>query len=200
MKRLSLFFILAFILLSINIFGQNIYIGKIIGKGTPAFSLEYPPLPCLILWLETTSGDYILSIDSHWICDSKVIVDNIEYRRGDEVEIMGTVRSAGVDIYSEEHFSLEIETIKKKENSNIESLSFSNNKVYYDATKLVIMIDETSQNQSLMFELVDLQGKVMFKQTTIGNTSISIANLPDGVYLYRLFLNNQEIYFGKILK
>jgi len=89
---------------------------------------------------------------------------------------------------------------KKISSSDIVSPSESNNnKVYYDATKQVIVIDETLQNQSLIFELVDLQGKVIFK-TNIGNPSIGIANLSKGVYLYRLFLNDKEVYFGKILK
>jgi len=90
---------------------------------------------------------------------------------------------------------------KKIGSTNVVSLSEPNkNKVYFDAIKQVIVIDETLQNQSLIFELIDLQGKVILKQTNIGNTSICIANLSDGVYLYRLFLNDQEIYVGKILK
>jgi len=95
---------------------------------------------------------------------------------------------------------IECEVKGKKTNlSNITSAPADQNKVYYNVAKQIIVIDETLQNQSSTFELTNLQGRVIFKQTNIRNT-VSIANLPDGVYLYRLFLNNQEIYLGKILK
>jgi len=200
MKRVLFFFIAVFIL-SISTHGQNTYTGTIFHKGTPSFSLDFPPVPCPILWLETASDNYILNIDSHWIfCEDKLIVDGIEYGMDDEVEITGTVKSVGIDIYSEEHFELEIETIRKK-GTNIETVSFSNNKVCYDAEKQVIVIDETLQNQSFTLELVNMQGKVILKKTNIGNSSsISIANLLGGVYLYRLTQNGKIICTGKILK
>jgi len=91
---------------------------------------------------------------------------------------------------------------KKIESSGIVSPSISNsNKVYYDAANQLIIIDETLQNQSSTFELMDLQGKVIFRKTNADYyTPISISNLPNGVYLYRLLLHNKEVYFGKILK
>jgi len=200
MKTIKLQLLMLLIPISINLCAQDIYIGKIFDQGAPQFLPDFPPVPCTIFWLETTSGNYILSIDSHWICNNKLIVDGIEYDVGDEVEITGTVRSSGVDIYSVEHFSLEIETIKKL-TSNIESVFFSNNKVYYDATKQIIVINETLQNQSLTFELVNMQGQAVLRKTNIDNsTFISVANLPSEVYLYRLLQNNQIIYSGKIIK
>jgi len=187
-------------------YGQDIYIGKIFEKGTPQFSPDSPPVPCPILWLETTSGNYILSIDSHWIiCGDELIVDGIEYNVDDEVEITGTISSSGIDIYSVEHFTLEIESIKKLTSPiltlNIDSMFFSNNKIYFDEIRQVIVIDVIFQNQSLTFELVDMQGKVILKKTCIGNNnSISAANLPRGVYIYRLTKEKLVIYSGKILK
>ena len=199
MNRLSFFFIAVFIL-STSTFGQNIYTGKIFNQGAPQFSPDFPPIPCTILWLETTSGNYMLSIDSHWIlCDDKLIVDGIEYNVDDEVEISGTISSSGIDIYSVEHFTLEIETIKKL-TSNIESVSFNNNRVYYDVIKQVIVIDETLLTQSITFELVDIQGKVIMRKTGINDSSVSIANLLNGVYLYRLIRNGKIIHIDKILK
>lgn len=91
---------------------------------------------------------------------------------------------------------------KKISSSDIVSVSppkFDNDKVYYDVIKQVIVIDETLQNQSLTFELADLQGKVMLKQAYISNTSISVANLLSGIYLYRL-TNDELVISGKILK
>jgi|GEM_PF-1256909 len=197
MKRLSLFIISVFILLSISTYGENTYTGKIVWRGNPCTT--DPCLPCAVLWLETSFGNYVLSINSHWICNSKIIFDGIEYFIDDEVEVTGTI-SVGIDISSEEYFNLEIETIKKL-TSNIESVSFSNNKVYYDVTKQVIVIDETLQNQSLTFELVDMQGQAVLRKTSIDNsTFISVANLPSGVYLYRLVQDSQIIGLGKILK
>lgn len=198
MKRLSLFFTSVFILLNISIYGQDIYVGKIFEHGIPQFSPDYPLLPCSMLWLETTSGNYILS-DGSWIICRGLIVDGIEYEIDDEVEITGTVKSSGIDIYSVEHFTLEIETIKKLTSTSIESVSFRNNKVYYDEIKQVIVIDETLQNQSSTFELMNMQGEVILKKAGIDNNgSISVENLLSGVYLYRLFLHNNGIYFGKI--
>jgi len=178
---------------------KGIYTGKIVGKGNPCPFSELGECPaCIVLWLETASTDYVLSINSNWICNNKIIVDEIEYLEGDEVEIVGTIM-VWRDMHLEEYFTLEIETIKKLTSSNIETLSSNNNKVYFDATNQIIRIDETLQNQSFTLELINIQGKVILK-TNIDNHSVNIANLPNGVYLYRLLQNNQTIYFGNILK
>ena len=73
------------------------------------------------------------------------------------------------------------------------------NKVYVDATRQVIVIDETLQNQSFTFELVDLPGNTILKKTNT-DESVSIANLPSGIYLCRILQNGQIIYSDKILK
>ena len=198
MKRLSFFFIAVFIL-SIGTYGQNTYTGTIFSQGGPIFSLDpdFPPVPCGVLWLETASGNYILRFDSHWICGKPLIVDGIEYGMDDEVEITGTVKSVGMDIYLEEHFELEIEVIKKR-TSNIESVSF-NNKIYYDGIKQIIVIDETLQNQSFTFELINMQGKTVCSKTNLSNNFIDVAKLSAGIYLYRLMQNNKAVYSDKIV-
>ena len=90
---------------------------------------------------------------------------------------------------------------KKTNSSGVAPLpSFVQKRAYYHAAQQAIVIDETLQNQLLAFELMDLQGRVLLKQTNSGSTSIGMANLPDGVYLYRLLLKNRETYFGKIVK
>jgi len=89
---------------------------------------------------------------------------------------------------------------KKIASSGIAPPSVSDkNKVYYDATKQVIVIDETLQNQSLTFELIDMQGKMVCRKTNAGNSLIGVANLPNGIYLYRLLQNGQAIHSGKIM-
>jgi hypothetical protein len=174
-------------------------IGKIFldGNPCPPPDPDFPCLPCVVLWLETTSLDYVLTINSHWICDDKIIFDGVEYQWNDEVEITGTV-TVWTEVYTEVVYELEIETIKKIETS-IESLSFDNNKIYYNAVNQSIIIDATLQNKSLTLELYDMPGKAILRKTDVGNT-ISIANLPNGIYLYRLLENNRAIYSGKIVK
>jgi len=89
---------------------------------------------------------------------------------------------------------------RKIGSTNILSPSGLNkNKVYLDATNQVIVIDETLQNQSLTFELIDLQGNTIWKKTNVGE-SINIAYLPSGIYLCRILQNGQMIYSDKILK
>jgi hypothetical protein len=197
MKRLLFFFLAVFMTLSINTFAQDVYTGTISPKGNPC---PPPPEECppgLVLWLKTTSLDYVLTIDSKWIWNDKIIFEGVEYLWDDEVEITGIV-TVWTEMYSEEIHELEIETIKKVETS-IGTLSFNNNKVYYDAVTQVIVIDKTLQNQSLTLELYDIQGKVILSKADVGNT-VSIANLPNGIYLYRLLENNRAICSGKILK
>jgi hypothetical protein len=177
-----------------------IYTGKLIVDGNPCPppDPENPCVPGAVLWLETTSLDYVLTINSYWIWTDYIIFGGIEYFEDDEVEITGIVTEF-IGVYTEDVYELEIETIKKV-GTGIGSPSKSeSNKVYYDATNRVIVIDKTLQNQFSTLELYDMQGKVILRKTDTGNT-ISIANLPSGVYLYRLLENNRAIYSGKILK
>jgi len=197
MKHLSFFFIAVFMTLSINTFGQDVYTGKLARWGNPC---PPPPEECppgVVFWLKTTSQDYVLTIGSQWLWNSSFTFDGVEYQWNDEVEITGTV-TVWTEEYSEVIHELEIGSIKKVETS-IETLSFDNNKVYYNTVNQVIVIDETLQNQSLTLELYNVQGKVVLRTADAGNT-VSVANLPNGVYLYRLLENNRAIYSGKISK
>ena len=196
MKQFLIFIISAFMYFSM--YGQNTYSGKIIYMPNPCQT--EPCLPGIVFGLETTSNSYVLTINSNWIWSNNgLIVEEIEYFIDDEVEITG-ITTTKQDINSNEYTELEIKTIKKKLTSNIESVSFSGNKVYYDEIKQVIMINETLLTQPLTFELVDVQGKVILRKTNICNNSVSIANLLNGVYLYRLTQNGKIIHIGKILK
>jgi len=91
------------------VLGEHTYIGKIVEDGNPCTTK--PCLPCSVLWLETTFGYYVLSINSNWFCDRPIIVDALEYLVGDEVEITGTLTKLQ-DIHSKEFFNFEIKTIK----------------------------------------------------------------------------------------
>jgi len=87
--------------------------GKIIMNGNPCPSYdpnEDPCVPGIVLWLETTSQNYVLNIDSNWIWNDNFIFDGVEYWEKDRVEISGTVT---VWQGMEEYHELEIEAMKK---------------------------------------------------------------------------------------
>ena len=179
---------------------QNSYIGKITEIWNPLCMPPLPPCPSTeseVFALDISSCNFVLTLNSHLLID-RLIIEDIEYFIDDEVEITGSL-TGKKDALTREYIELEIETIRKLPLSNNETLSSDNNKVYFDAKNQLIIIDETLQNQSLIFELTDLQGKIIFS-TTITNNPISTAILPKGVYLYRLLQNKQAICFGKILK
>lgn len=177
----------------LNTYGQNTYSGKIIYTPNPCQTV--PCLPGLVFGLETISNIYVLTINSNWIwSNNKLIIKGIEYFIDDEVEITGTITTKQ-DINSNEYIELEIEST-----SNIETLSSDNNKVYFDATSQTIIIDATLQNQSLTLELIDTQGKVIFRKVGLSNkSSVSVVNLLNGIYLYRLTRNKFVFATGKIL-
>ena len=195
MKKNGLIIILAFITFSINVFGQNSFVGKIVMNGNPC---PPPPDECppgLILWLETTSLDYVLTINSNWIWEEKLTFDGIEYWEEDEVEITGTVTFIE-DVFTKDIYELEIESIKKIE-EGIVVPSKPENKVYYDVVNQLLIFDETLQKQSLTLELYDLQGRVVLKPET--GRSVSIAHLPTGVYVFRITTKTETIT-QKIIK
>jgi len=112
-----LFFISVFILLSINVYGQNTFSGKIVYMWNPCQT--EPCLPGGVFGLETTSKNYILTINSNWIwTNNKLIVEDIEYSIDDEVEMTG-ITTVKQDINSNEYTELEIQTIKKVDNNTI---------------------------------------------------------------------------------
>ena len=89
---------------------------------------------------------------------------------------------------------------KEMKLSDINSQTKSDNKVYFDATNQLIIIDETLKDQGVTFELTDIQGKAIFRKATVADNFINVADLPNGVYLYRLLQGNQTAYSGKIIK
>ena len=72
-------------------------------------------------------------------------------------------------------------------------------KAYYNPITQEIIIDAGLQNQPLTLELYNIQGKMLLREINVGN-SISIAHLPQGVYVYRLLQGNQMVCRGKVLK
>ena len=89
---------------------------------------------------------------------------------------------------------------KKTTSQNIETaFEADKNKIYYDAVNQAIIIDEKLQNQFLELELYNTQGQIMLK-SNFNNNSVTISNLPNGMYLCRLLQNGQLIFVNKIIK
>jgi len=82
---------------------------------------------------------------------------------------------------------------------SIKNIATIQNNIYYNSINQEIVIDEVLQNQSLTLVLYDMLGKMIISKTDVGNT-VSIANLPNGVYVYRLLENKQVISKGKVVK
>ncbi|MDR1730275.1 MAG: T9SS type A sorting domain-containing protein [Prevotellaceae bacterium] len=87
---------------------------------------------------------------------------------------------------------------KRSGSSDIFSLKSDKYKVYINAAQQIVL-DEALQNQTLLVELISLQGATMLKKMNDGEP-VSIANFPKGVYLLRIFQDGQPVYSDKILK
>ena len=193
-------------------YGNSTYIGEIVSDKNPCPPSDFPCIPGIVLWLETNSCEFVLSINSHWITDNKIVVDGIEYFEGDEVQITGTV-TVLQDMYSEEYFELEIETIiswvgGNFENPecpplNIEQTDTSTTagiKVYPNSanTMLHIVLAEFS-NGSLV--LYDLHGKAVLTQSINGtNAVMNIDSLASGNYILCLIQNGSKSKGVKVVK
>jgi len=97
-------------------------------------------------------------------------------------------------------FECECKGKKTSSTSVLYPLPANENKVYFDIKNQLIVLDETLQHQSLTFELIDTQGKIVFIKKNVDSSSINVANISNGVYIYRLLQKGQTICFGKILK
>lgn len=100
--------------------GELTLSGKIISMPNPATT--EPPLPGLVLGLETTDGDYVLSVDSNWIWEESFVFDEVEYAAESTVSITGQAVHVKFD-RSVEYFEIEIEFI---ESSPARSISQEN--------------------------------------------------------------------------
>ena len=73
-------------------------------------------------------------------------------------------------------------------------------KIYFDVTNQSIVLKGILQYHSLTFELIDIQGKIVLKKMIEDSNSINAANIPNGIYFYRLLQNGHTIHSGKLLK
>jgi len=87
----------------------------------------------------------------------------------------------------------------KRSSSDVAVLKADKYNVYVDAAKQIIL-DEALQNQeTLIVELIDLQGVTILKKMNNGEP-VSIANFPSGVYLLRISQDSRVVYSGKIFR
>ncbi len=93
-----------------TVLGERTLKGKIVYMPIPPYT--DPPLPGLVLGLETASDHYVLLYDN-WILDETITIDNIAYTIDDEVQIRGTVSRIQIS-ESKDYLELDIKTIEKK--------------------------------------------------------------------------------------
>lgn len=94
----------------ITVLGEQTLTGKIIWVPMPPFT--DPPLPGVVIGLETAYDNYVLLNDEHWLSDGTITIDNVVYSMDDEVEITGTVTRVHIS-ETKEYLELDIKTIEK---------------------------------------------------------------------------------------
>jgi hypothetical protein len=97
--------------------GQQTLVGKIIYVGVPSWDIDHPSPGALVLGLETSNGEYMITFNSKWHLDDKLIIENNVYLVGNEVEITGEV-TIRQDVNSNEKKIIDIETIRKINEQN----------------------------------------------------------------------------------
>lgn len=84
--------------------GECTCTGRLVLLPNPPHDNSEPTLPGMVLGLETSSENYVLNVDGHWIPDEMVTIAGIIYSVGNEVGITGTatcVKISDTERYSE---------------------------------------------------------------------------------------------------
>ena len=75
------------------------------------------------------------------------------------------------------------------------------NLIINNPVKEIILLNGEMIKHSCLFELVDLNGRVLLQKTVDTNNGIvNVNHIQNGLYLYRLIKNNEVIYKGKVIK
>ncbi|WP_418449897.1 hypothetical protein [Alistipes sp.] len=96
-----------------TVLGQRTCEGTIVSMPNPPTGTSEPPLPGMVLGLETDTESYILSYNGHWESGDKITIDGTEYAVGDRVVVTGTA-SETVISPADKYLELEIATIQKR--------------------------------------------------------------------------------------
>lgn len=171
------------------------YTGTLVSIPNPA--MEIPAMPGLVVGLKCDDNQYVLS-KKEWLGDNYVEMGEVCCEVGDSVEIKGEV-STHIDLLNRIYFELEIDTIRKNE-KDVDSTGngplHEIGEVRYDASSHNIVIEcDVSPNT---IEVFDAQGRCVLRVTGPGQ-SVSVARLPHGLYVYRLW-GNGIICSGKFVR
>lgn len=93
--------------------GEHTCTGRLVLLPNPPHGTSEPTLPGMVLGLETSSENYVLNVDGHWIPDETITIAGITYSVGNQVGISGTatcVKISDTERYSE----LTIKSIDKQ--------------------------------------------------------------------------------------
>ena len=93
--------------------GQRTCEGTIVSMPNPPTGTSEPPLPGMVLGLETDTENYILSYNGHWESGDKITIDGIQYAVGNRVVVTGTA-SETVISSADKYLELAIATIEKR--------------------------------------------------------------------------------------
>ncbi len=174
---------------------RDTYSGKIIHTSNPCQT--EPCLPGMVFGLETTSNNYVLTINSNWIwSNNSLIFEDVEYSIDDEVEITGTIATR-LDINSNEYTELEVEIIKKSASSNLEIASSDNYTIFPNPVDNILNIS-CLNNTMLRIEIFDALGRQVYNQTY--TAPIDVSSFSKGVYLLKVYVTNEQVSGFKIMK
>jgi len=168
--------------------------GKIINMPNPCET--EPCLPGMVFGFETTSNNYVLTINSYWIwSENNLIFEDVEYFIDDEVEITGII-TPKQDLQFNEYTELEIKTIKKLNFIHDVADDFQI-KLYPNPTTGVLnLIQERITNYELginKVEIFDIYGKKHHLITPSSNHLINVAHLPAGIYFLKISAETGEV-------
>jgi hypothetical protein len=132
--------------------------------------------------VKINSDDCVISIDSHWVAENVVVIDNNSYSAGDSVKIVGII-SAKEDVLSNIFFEIVIESIEKIETSDIKSVHQKRSFSIRQSKESIDISFDTPTNGKIL--LSNLLGNILVTRRITGerNASIFINKLYAGVYI-----------------
>lgn len=190
----TFFIIFAYLSVYLSVCSQNTYMGEIKEASIPCLSV--PCLPAMVFALETTSGDYILTLDGQCVVSNrKLVVNGVEYYSGDKVEISGTETSKQ-DMNGNEFHELEILAIQKIISSDINFLNEDVTLSFDRGSRLYVkgfFVD-----RPLYLTVTDMHGKVVLTKGLTNDSFVDLQCLPQGLYIYLLLCDKRVVCRGKI--
>lgn len=96
-----------------TVLGDRTCTGKLISRPNPPHGTSEPILPGMVLGLETSSDNYVLTVDGHWIADESITIAGSVYSVGDEVGVTGTASVVKISA-AEEYRELAVKSITRE--------------------------------------------------------------------------------------